>query len=267
MTPSESLQRYYSLHSRIYDATRWTFLFGRARLLHEIGLRFSPTRILEVGCGTGANLLHLARLFPLARLTGIDTSPAMLGVARRKLRSFGDRIDLREGYYGSSPRMDPAPDLICVSYCLSMINPGVEEAIAAAVADLAPGGCLAVVDFHGSRHRWFRRWMQVNHVRMEEHLLPVLKSRFSSDLTSVRTVYGGLWQYFLFLGRLQTDAAVDGTGRALPDSERPINRHQAPARPSEPRPATIQAVVRKNSRKPAPEFTESLASMTPTYPR
>lgn len=203
MTSRETLQRYYSLHSRIYDATRWSFLFGRGHLLRELGRRFCPVRILEVGCGTGVNLFRLGRMFPKARLTGIDTSASMLRVARRKLGCLGDRVELLEGYYDAASGIRPAPDLICFSYCLSMINPGVEKVVAAAAADLAPGGSLAVVDFHGSRHRWFRRWMQANHVRMDEHLLPVLKAGFYADMASVRTAYGGLWQYLLFLGRLR----------------------------------------------------------------
>ncbi len=203
MTPRDALQQYYSFHSRIYDATRWSFLFGRGRLLGEVERRFCPTRILEIGCGTGVNLARLGRWFPRARLTGIDTSAAMLAVAERRLRSFGNRVVLHESYYGASLGLNPAPDLICISYCLSMINPGVEEVIAAVAADLAPGGSLAVVDFHGSRHRWFRQWMQISHVRMEHHLLPALSSRFYADLTRIGTAYAGLWQYFLFLGRLR----------------------------------------------------------------
>lgn len=79
----------------------------------------------------------------------------------------------------------------------------------------APGGSLAVVDFHGSRHGWFRRWMQANHVRMDEHLLPVLKAGFYADMASVRPAYGGLWQYFLFLGRRR-----GGPGRRWIPSDR-----------------------------------------------
>ena len=200
-TPRKALQAYYSVHSRIYDATRWSFLFGRGRLLGEVGLRLFPTRILEIGCGTGVNLLRLGRLFPHARLTGIDASAAMLGVARRRLRSMGDRVEFKEGYYDSPGGLDAPPDLVCLSYSLSMMNPGVEEVIAAVSADLAPRGSIAVVDFLGSGHPWFRRWMRANHVRMEEHLLPLLETRFHGDLIDVSTAYGGLWRYFLFMGR------------------------------------------------------------------
>ncbi|MCC7374045.1 MAG: class I SAM-dependent methyltransferase [Verrucomicrobiales bacterium] len=201
MTPSEILRRYYSLHSRIYDATRWSFLFGREHLLREWSGRISPARIVEIGCGTGVNLSRMGRLFPDARLVGIDTSAEMLAVARRRLRSLGNRVEWHERYYHSPGGLNPAPDLVCFSYCLSMINPGVEAVVAAVEADLAPGGYVAVVDFHGSRHRWFRHWMKMNHVRMEEHLLPLLQERFSCDQCRVDPAYGGLWNYFQFVGR------------------------------------------------------------------
>lgn len=59
------LSRYYRWHARLYDATRWSFLFGRAALIRSIaGFRAPPRHILEIGCGTGSNLLRLARQFP-----------------------------------------------------------------------------------------------------------------------------------------------------------------------------------------------------------
>jgi S-adenosylmethionine-diacylgycerolhomoserine-N-methlytransferase len=69
----EHLERYYRFQSTIYDATRWLFLFGRGSILKEIRARLTgATEIVEIGCGTGRNLAHLARIFPEARITGID---------------------------------------------------------------------------------------------------------------------------------------------------------------------------------------------------
>src|SRR5262245_9990253 len=49
---------------------------------------------LEVGVGTGRNLAFYA---PDVRLTGIDLSPGMLGVAAERARALGRPIDLRVG--------------------------------------------------------------------------------------------------------------------------------------------------------------------------
>lgn len=65
-----SLTAYYRWHARIYDLTRWAFLFGRSQLIHKAAYRVvQPARILEVGCGTGRNLVALAQRFPAARIT------------------------------------------------------------------------------------------------------------------------------------------------------------------------------------------------------
>lgn len=89
-----AIERYYQLHSRIYDATRWSFLFGRTAILDDIDAAGAPGRILEVGCGTGKNLVALAHRFPLASITGVDLSETMLEVARRKMGHFGGRVKL-----------------------------------------------------------------------------------------------------------------------------------------------------------------------------
>ena len=83
------LERYYRLHSRIYDVTRWSFLFGRNTLMKIISDLAQPSRILDVGCGTGDNVLRLHQEFPAASLTGLDMSSAMLSVARKKLKNQG----------------------------------------------------------------------------------------------------------------------------------------------------------------------------------
>lgn len=198
--PDRALERYYRWHARIYDATRWSFLFGRAGLVERIAALQTPTAILEIGCGTGRNLARLARRFPQARLTGLDLSGDMLARARHGLKPFDDRIELLHQAYARPLHDEPRFDLIVLSYCLSMIDPGWEQTIASAHQDLRPHGLIAVVDFHDSDWPAFRRWMGVNHVRMEGHLLPELRARFQPLDSAVHGAYGGLWRYFHFVG-------------------------------------------------------------------
>lgn len=198
---NRALQRYYQLHSRIYDATRWSFLFGRNAIVERAADVVAPRRILEVGCGTGKNLHALAQRFPNAELAGIDLSGEMLDIARRKLAPLGERIQLHQHAYSSALAQGDGFDLVLFSYALSMFNPGWETAVDAASHDLSSNGVIAVVDFHNSRFGAFRKWMGVNHVRMDGHLLPVLTHRFLPLLSDERSAYGGIWRYFLFIGR------------------------------------------------------------------
>jgi S-adenosylmethionine-diacylgycerolhomoserine-N-methlytransferase len=197
-----SIERYYRVHAGIYDLTRWSFLLGREALLRQVAASFTPARILEVGCGTGKNLVQLGRQFPEARLWGLDLSGDMLAVARKKLQILAPRLTLIQAAYDHPVEEKPFFDLVVFSYALSMFNPGWEQALSAASRDLAPGGAIAVVDFHDSGFPLFKRWMGLNHVRLDGHLLAGLKSRFPIHEATVRPAYGGVWSYFRFMGRI-----------------------------------------------------------------
>jgi S-adenosylmethionine-diacylgycerolhomoserine-N-methlytransferase len=196
----QAIARYYRVHAKIYDLTRWTFLWGREPLMRGLAARLTPARILEVGCGTGKNLLDLGRLFPDARLWGVDLSAPMLTQARNKLATLADRVTLVQAAYDRPTAPENPFDLVVFSYALSMFNPGWEQALAAARDDLSPGGTMAVVDFHDSPFPSFKRWMGLNHVRLEAHLLPGLQQRFPRGQWTVSQAYMGLWSYFYYIG-------------------------------------------------------------------
>jgi S-adenosylmethionine-diacylgycerolhomoserine-N-methlytransferase len=195
-----AIERYYRFHSRIYDATRWSFLFGRQALIDHLRDTLAPANILEVGAGTGRNLRALCTAFPDAQVAGVDVSQDMLRVARRNLGPLASRVELLHRSYDGPVGRRPF-DLVVFSYSLSMINPGWVSALEAARADLAPGGHIAVVDFHDSALSWFKRWMAVNHVRMQGHLLPNLEDRFETCHRRIRGAYLGVWNYLTFVGR------------------------------------------------------------------
>lgn len=196
-----TVEGYYRQQARIYDRTRWSFLFGRTALIDVAARHCHPRRVLEVGCGTGHNLTYLRRLFPAAELHGVDRSADMLDIARHKL---GGMACLRQMAYDKPLDTERGFDLIVAAYSLSMFNPGWEQAIAAMHADLSPGGCLALVDFHGAGDTWFARWMALHHVRIGEHLLRRLDASLTPVESSICRAYGGLWQYCLYLGRKPT---------------------------------------------------------------
>lgn len=198
--PPLPVEAYYRWQSLFYDATRWSFLFGRSAILSEAVRHTRPSRILEIGCGTGRNLVELAKRFPDAQLAGLDVSADMLAIAEKKLTADAARLRLVRRCY-DQPIEPEGFDLVLCSYALSMFNPGWEEAIESAWGDLAPGGYFAFVDFHDSHFTWFRRWMGVNHVRMDGHLLPTLEKRFEGVTAKKLPAYGGVWEYSVFLGR------------------------------------------------------------------
>jgi len=194
-----ALTNYYKLHAPIYDSTRWTFLFGRKEFISHAVRVASPRSILEVGCGTGYNLINLANLCPNAIITGIDISSDMLARARTRIQKTGANIQLFCRAYDESINTFLKNDLIIFSYSLSMFNPGWEKAIALAAENLKSNGHLAVLDFYDTKSAYFRAWMKMNHVRMDGHLLDYLHSHFSPVEESVYNAYFGLWSYFMFI--------------------------------------------------------------------
>ena len=197
---TQAMRSYYRFQSRIYDATRWSFLFGRRRILDKMQPLPAGSTMLEVGCGTGYNLRSLARRHPQAQLTGIDISADMIRIAGRKTTRF-PHVRLLEKAYGSEGDIEPGSvDAILFSYSLTMINPQWPEILLRAQRDLRPGGRMYIVDFHSSRVGWFRRHMAHHHVRMEGHFDDFLESHFSTLEKTIMPAYGGLWHYFFYVG-------------------------------------------------------------------
>lgn len=196
-----AVANYYRWQAPIYDLTRWSFLFGRQRMLREAAQRQPQAqRVLEIGCGTGRNLDWLHRRFPQALCTGVDLSPGMLVQARRRLAPAGARVQLVEGAF-SRELVGQPQDLIVLSYVLTMAGPARQALLAEAVTALAPGGVLAVVDFDRTSLPAFRRWMQLNHVDLDPQLRPELARLAPSEWTHSGRAYAGLWRWFIHLHR------------------------------------------------------------------
>jgi S-adenosylmethionine-diacylgycerolhomoserine-N-methlytransferase len=147
----------YAWQRHTYDATRKFFLFGRDRLIATLDVPGGGT-VLEVGCGTGRNLIQVARRYPTARLFGFDISEAMLETARKSIARAGlsDRITLKQAdatNFDATALFGPAQfDRVFFSYTLSMI-PDWKTALMQGAK--ATGGSMHVVDF-GQLEGWPR---------------------------------------------------------------------------------------------------------------
>jgi S-adenosylmethionine-diacylgycerolhomoserine-N-methlytransferase len=145
------MNRMYRWQRHIYDGTRRHYLLGRDRLIAE--LQPAPgANVLEIGCGTGRNLVLAAGRYPEARFFGIDVSTEMLtsAIASISRRGMSGRIRVAHGDGTSfDPQLlfnVPSFDHIMISYSLSMI-PDWRRVLLAAASRLTSGGRLHVVDF------------------------------------------------------------------------------------------------------------------------
>ncbi len=141
----------YRHQRRIYDLSRKYYLLGRDDLIAELAPPVGGV-VLEIGCGTGRNLIAVGRAWPQARLYGVDISEVMLETARKAVARAGmaNRVVLVQG---DACRFDAAAlfgrqtfERVFISYALSMI-PDWESALRQAAQCVAHGGRLEVVDF------------------------------------------------------------------------------------------------------------------------
>lgn len=180
-----AMDRMYRYQRHVYDASRHYYLFGRDRLLQNLSPPANGT-VLEIGCGTGRNLVKLARARPDTRLYGIDISAEMLKSATHSLARHGlaGRISLAET---DASTFSPSQvfglitfDRVYFSYTLSMI-PDWRGALSRAVACLSPAGELHVVDFGQCEHlppmsrQLLFRWLEHFSVRPRAGLLGELR--------------------------------------------------------------------------------------------
>lgn len=209
---AELMDGVYRWQRHIYDLTRKYYLLGRDRLIAGLDVPADGT-VLELGCGTGRNLVLAARRYPQAKLFGLDISNEMLETARTTLarETLSKRVAVARG---DATGFDPVAlfgevktfDRIFISYSLSMI-PEWEKAVAAALAALSPEGSLHIVDFGGQERlpAWFRTllrgWLRRFHVSPRDSLREVLESE--SARTGATFSFQTLYRGYAVLGILK----------------------------------------------------------------
>lgn len=118
---------------------------------------FNPGKgaaVLEVGCGTGAQLAYYRAHG--CRATGIDMSSAMLGVARARL---GDRTMICRGDGARLPYPDGSFDLVLASLVLHEMEPRTRGAVLKdMVRVLHPEGRIGIIDYHPVPKRTVKGW-------------------------------------------------------------------------------------------------------------
>lgn len=207
VSAKDHMDAIYKYQRYIYDLSRKYYLLGRDKLIDELA-PFEGNTVLEIGCGTGRNLIKAARRYPDAAFFGIDVSTEMLKTAETSLKRRG--MDKRvKTTYADATQFDgnecfgiPVYDRVFVSYALTMIPPW-KEVLDRSMASVAPGGSLHIVDFGQQQKlpRWFRKvlyaWLKKFSVYPQAELHSELiktAEKYEAEL-EFQSLYGGYADY------------------------------------------------------------------------
>lgn len=196
----QKMDRMYRHQRYFYDLTRKYYLLGRDRLLKEMRIS-DGDNVLEIGCGTGRNLIILARQYPRTRFFGLDASAAMLETGARKIKAENiNNIKLANALadnflYDETFDLPQRFDAAFFSYSISMMP--WKESVRNALENLKPGANLYIVDFYDQRNLpgWFKTilqiWLKQFHVKYPKDLLPFLKmlERQGAGKLSIKSIY------------------------------------------------------------------------------
>ncbi|AXK36757.1 methyltransferase domain-containing protein [Streptomyces armeniacus] len=123
-----------------------------AALLHTGTAYPTGSRVLEIGCGVGAQTVHLVDGSPGAHLTAVDVSADSLARARARVTAHapGARVEWARADLFDLPFPDASFDHLFACFVLEHL-PDPERALAVLRRVLRPGGTLTVIEGdHGS---------------------------------------------------------------------------------------------------------------------
>jgi SAM-dependent methyltransferase len=133
-------------HQRLHDQSQTL-----AELLHHDTIYPPGSRVLEAGCGVGAQTVILAKNNPAVRFTSVDVSPVSVSAAKAAVERAGlTNVTFQAADIFQLPFPEASFDHVFVCFVLEHLKqPG--EALRRLKAVLKPGGTLTVIEGdHGS---------------------------------------------------------------------------------------------------------------------
>lgn len=193
---------FYPKKFLLYRAIRKTLLQRR----RFADLR-NPLRILDVGCGTGASVIDLKKMFGRdVEVYGIDVVQLQIELAEKKIKEHGVHATVRLYDGVHIPFPDNHFDAIYTSDVLGHV-----EDVTAWLDDLhkvlKPGGVLAMFsESKLGKHAYIRRYLFDRGLNVDPHaqfhISLYAKSELQKKITNagfrIKTMLAGIWAYIFF---------------------------------------------------------------------
>lgn len=144
--------------ARRYDSLNTFFSMGMDRLWRRrlAGAVSGSKTVLDIATGTGEVAIETVDVLPDARVFGVDPSPEMLLLARKKIvsRGLSERISLARSRAEELPFKDGSFDAVTIAFGIrNTVDPALSLSEMRRV--LRPGGKAAVLEFAIPRQKLF----------------------------------------------------------------------------------------------------------------
>ncbi len=173
---------------------------GTHRRQREKIVPLARGRVLEIGLGSGLNLVHYDA-DEVEMVWGVDPSPGMSRLAQSRVREAPFEVRLLENSADDIPLDDDTADSAVITYTLCSI-PDPEAALREIVRVLKPGGTLLFCEHGAAPDASVRRWQERltpywKHVAGGCHLdrdIPAILRQGGFQVRGLETMYLPGWR-------------------------------------------------------------------------
>lgn len=149
----------FHILTRFYDAL--CFLVGLGASFRRRILAAAPIapheHIVDVGCGTGIFIREALKKESTVAILGVDPDEKALGIAHRRLASYGRRVELTQGFAEALPVADDCLDACYSTLAFHHMPDDIKRsAIQEMYRVLKLGGRVVITDFGPSKSWWVR---------------------------------------------------------------------------------------------------------------
>lgn len=173
---------YYDEDANDFDSRYWSnpVLQQIRQAFREEVKRFDSPTMLEIGCGTGLDLVHFSNIYPERQIFGIDISGEMVRISTVRMeKNKRTNIEVRQGSVENIGELFPNQqfDLIYVFFGALNTVENLPEAAQALKKLLRNDGSMVLTFVN----KWYLAGMFIELVRF----------RFSKALGRIKPVWGG----------------------------------------------------------------------------